>query len=338
MAEQVPNHPQYHATLIDFMSFVDGVQHHKDTSFTPQRLGQIRPPQLVRWMCLKVYGTPTPGPADRPTVRRSSSLEYYKKAISNYMPNKLMPWNALAQEGNPTRSVEVNNFIKAVKKKEVRKQGKASSARRPLEKSEFVDIQRYFRSRQDPHRRFRLPAFTKFQYNLIARNDDTANFETADLKAVPEFPFALQCRMCWSKNITEERDAPDQILLGAMDPDFCVLLGLGVYMENWMEHGNGINSRFLFSEDVDDATPNRIKNNIQTIIREAVNSPDFHRAKPGPLGTHSNQKFPSTFAHRNGCARDEVDCRGCWQNKKRTVDRYIDVVLQYTDAKVAAAL
>jgi len=61
---------------------------------------------------------PTPGPADQPTVGRSSLLEYYKKAISNYMPNKLMLWNALVQEGNPTLLVEVNNLIKAVKKKD----------------------------------------------------------------------------------------------------------------------------------------------------------------------------------------------------------------------------
>ena len=31
--------------------------------------------------------------------------------------------------------------------------------------------------------------------------------------------------MCWSKNVQEERDAPDQILLGAMDLCYCVLVG-----------------------------------------------------------------------------------------------------------------
>jgi len=77
MAEKIPNHPQYYATLINFLSFSDGVQHHKDLSFTPQKLGQIHP--QLRWMCSKHI------------VGRSSSLEYYKKVISNYMPNKLMP-------------------------------------------------------------------------------------------------------------------------------------------------------------------------------------------------------------------------------------------------------
>jgi hypothetical protein len=32
-----------------------------------------------------------------------------------------------------------------------------------------------------------------------------------------QFPFALLCQMCWSKNTLEERDASDQLLLGAAD-------------------------------------------------------------------------------------------------------------------------
>jgi hypothetical protein len=44
------------------------------------------------------------------------------------MPNKLASWNSLIRCGNPTRSIPVNELIKAVKKKEVRKQGKQSAA------------------------------------------------------------------------------------------------------------------------------------------------------------------------------------------------------------------
>jgi hypothetical protein len=39
------------------------------------------------------------------------------------MPNKLMPWNAFSGVENPKNSVEVNELIKKVKKKEVRHQG-----------------------------------------------------------------------------------------------------------------------------------------------------------------------------------------------------------------------
>jgi hypothetical protein len=79
-------------------------------------------------MCVKAHGTPEPGPDDNPTEARSSSLEFWKKAISSFMLNRLMAWNVLNDVGNPTKSIEVNDLIKAIKKKEVRKQGKASTA------------------------------------------------------------------------------------------------------------------------------------------------------------------------------------------------------------------
>jgi hypothetical protein len=53
--------------------------------------------------------------------------------------------------------------------------------------------------------------------------DDTANFKETDLKPNPRFDFTLLTKLIWAKNVMEERDAPDQILLGAMDPNcpFC---------------------------------------------------------------------------------------------------------------------
>ena len=40
-----------------------------------------------------------------------------------------MKWDAMLNVGNPTKSIEVNDVIQKVMKKEVRKQGKASTAR-----------------------------------------------------------------------------------------------------------------------------------------------------------------------------------------------------------------
>ena len=49
------------------------------------------------------------------------------------MPNKLMSWNALANSpvGNSTKSIAANNF-RIVEKKEIRRQGKLSQARKPF--------------------------------------------------------------------------------------------------------------------------------------------------------------------------------------------------------------
>jgi hypothetical protein len=218
------------------------------------------------------------------------------------MPNKLMAWNALAQTGNPTRSVEVNELIKAVKKAELRKQGNSSSARQSLEQSKYRGMLHILEAKDDFDCKYRTTTLAKFQYNMIARIDDSARFETDDLKENLDFPFTLLCKMCWSKNVLEERDAPDQILLGSMDTDFCVLMALAIYLEHWIEHGDGLQSRFLFSDDIDDGAPKRVKDNIQeTLRRDVFGSNAFVRVRPGLLGTHSLRKFASTFARRNGC-------------------------------------
>ena len=36
----------------------------------------------------------------------------------------------------------------------------------------------------------------------------------------------------WSKNVKEERECQKQIILGADNPDYCVLFGLGLHLES----------------------------------------------------------------------------------------------------------
>ncbi len=86
---------------------------------------------------LKAFGTPTPNVDAKPMCGRSSSLESYKKEISFFMPNILIGWNVQTKQGNPTKSVAVNNLIKKVKKYEVKELGVSSLARRPMEMEEL---------------------------------------------------------------------------------------------------------------------------------------------------------------------------------------------------------
>ena len=67
----------------------------------------------------------------------------------------------------------------------------------------------------------------------------------------------------------EERSCPDQILLGAMDPDFCVLLGLGCCLESRFStyQQNAAGRRFLFGTADDDDEPQRINERCQ-VVRE----------------------------------------------------------------------
>ena len=43
--------------------------------------------------------------------------------------------------------------------------------------------------------------------------------------------------MCWSKNVFEERDAADQIILAANDPSFCTHLALAIHLEYAIANG-----------------------------------------------------------------------------------------------------
>ena len=131
----------YRANLVACMNYTNGTTYQKTHTFTNDELFLLTPEHVYAFCANKVYGTPSPTAGiDKPTLGRSATIEFVKKAISFFMPNRLMPWNEQTRNGNPTRSTAVNDLIKAVKKQEVRKEGKKSSARRPMALAEFVSM------------------------------------------------------------------------------------------------------------------------------------------------------------------------------------------------------
>jgi hypothetical protein len=332
-------HHLYHGIIIDLFSFIHQQPYTKEKVFSADTLRDLRPCQIVQWMCKKVYGVTDPAPGDQPTHGRSASLEYYKKAISFYIPNQHHPWDVHNQTGNPTRAPEVNKLIQSIKQKEVRKQGSASQARRALDISEYRKIQSLLSATRSFESKHMVPTFTKLQYNLIARLDDISRLELDDLQQHDQFPFALACKICWSKNVREERDSPRQILLGAGDKDFCALLALSVYLESRPIRSEG---NFLFTDGVGEKVATQLKARVRSILdRDALKTEDFKNVNTNtrmPLGTHSFRKFPATYARLNNCTRDDVDVRGRWRPRQRVSDRYIDIEVPYADAKVAAVL
>jgi hypothetical protein len=330
------NNKAYKRYLTQFMSFRGGLLYGDEYEFTPEELAEITPNQLVQWMSVKVFGVANPGPEDHPTLGRSTSLEFYEKAISSFMPHRITPWNSITNFGNPTRSVEVNDLIKRVRKKEVRKQGKASQARRALEPEEFEQLIAIIEENAD-NNRYALSALNRFQFHMIARIDDTAKFYVEDLKANTQFDFTLLAKMCWSKNVQDERDAPDQIVMGAMDRRYCVLLGMAAHLETWIESGDGATNPFVFGFGGEE-DPLRNKAKAKHFLKAQVfSNPEFITG-PGEVGSHSIRKYAATYARRNGCPRDDTDGRGRWKKRKRQVDTYIEPTLPYPDARVAAVL
>jgi hypothetical protein len=82
-------------------------------------------------MRLKVYGAEFPSPDANPIATQHATIAFDKKAISFFMPNR-EKWSVTRTEGNPSQSKDVIDLLKAVKKKEVQKQGAKSMTRRPL--------------------------------------------------------------------------------------------------------------------------------------------------------------------------------------------------------------
>ena len=338
---------QYEPYLRRFMEWKDGRAYQRDHAFTNAQLFEIRPHQLVRYMCLLSYGTEEPGNDDHPTLRRSSGLAFFKKAVSFFMPNRNMQWNVETESGNPTMSVAVNDLIKTVKREEVRKRGKKSNAKRDMKRTEFRKSLRLLEIHPDYHRRWKTTCMKKFQFHIIARADDLSNLETADLREHEKFKtFALQTKVSWLKNVLEERDCPDQILLGANDPDFSVILGLACYLESrfaTQQEPRGIGTRYLFGEGDQDDEPLRINERYQRTLRENWKHPEMRELLAqvrGSIGSHSLRKFASTWPAEHGISQDDIEIRGRWKGGRngRTVNKYINVEQLPTDGKVAAVL
>jgi len=154
----------------------------------------------------------------------------------------------------------------------------------------------------------------KFQYNMMARLDDTTALKLVDLKNNPQYPFALQCQLSWSKNVYEERSALYQILLGSADHRYCVLLGLALYLELWIESGQGRHSNYVFAGP--NETPLQAKRACYNAMKAAFKAPDFLKVDElQKIGSHSIQKMSATCAKRNNCTQDEIETRGRWKQQ-----------------------
>ena len=84
------------------------------------------------------------------------------------MVNRLQGWDEVRQVGNPTRCAGINDLIKCDQKKELRKQGKASAAQRPLEQAEFEFTLGKLNEFPDTKRKYMVSAAAKFQFHMVA--------------------------------------------------------------------------------------------------------------------------------------------------------------------------
>jgi hypothetical protein len=113
-----------------------------------------------------------------------------------------------------------------------------------------------------------VPTICKFQFNLNARLDDTCHMKYDFINPCPQFPVAVLCNVRWSKSLLEERDCPDQIMMGAMDPHYCISLTLAIYLEMWLGSGDALLNPVMFGDyRVDQKTT---KTWVRKIIHDKV--------------------------------------------------------------------
>jgi hypothetical protein len=259
------------------------------------------------------------------------------------MPNRLHPWNEAAQMGNPTRSKEINDLIKRVKKKEVRNKGATSRARRPITETELIQVQTLLRVKPEHGSvtKYGIPGFVNFQIHMLSRIDCASQWVKMNFEPHDEYPhFAAKARLPWAKNVNEEGDAPWQIVLGAMNPVLCVFIGLAIWLEFYLGQSQGL-SPYVFAFSDDFRIPEggkKTKVFIQKALRKIYADDEFVAKKRGRLGSHSNRKYAGNRTRRSGGTKDDKDYRGRWKNRRRVSDVYGEHDLPYPDAKVAGFL
>jgi hypothetical protein len=328
-----PPPKSYKSTMCAFLSFkYPGEEFDKNAEIPQECLTNILPSDIVRFFNKKAYGKEVPLDGDSPTVCRSGTLLNYKKHLSCFMPRKNVQWDIIRAEGNPTKSLAVNEVIKEVKLHEVRKQGVASQARRPLEYDEFLSILHLIRTGKSVcYEKHLLGSILTTQWSTIGRIDDMMKLKLDDLKHNPQFPFSVKIQIYWSKNIREERDSPAQIILGSGDERVCALLNLALYLEVMAERDPTSLAEFLFGTTMTYSA-------IRDRLTEVFNSEEFKPMVCGKLGTHSFRKGAATYCSRCGKRKDHINLRGRWHSSAQQVDTYIDVECPYPDALIAACL
>jgi hypothetical protein len=182
----------------------------------------------------------------------------------------------------------------------VRKEGAPSQERRPATMGKMRQVHANFRENRwyGPIVKYGCPAFVNFQVHYIRRIDCTSQFMKENFQVHDLFPdLAGNVCLNWAKNVHEERDAPWQIMLGSMDPTFCVLLSLAIWLEFF--HGESpevaVANPYVFAFKSDDfcipeggnKTHNFVMDLLTKLFRGQGAGCTFKAEIMGLLGSHT---------------------------------------------------
>ena len=127
-----------------------------------------------------------------------------------------------------------------------------------------------------------------------------------------------------------------------MNSKHCVLLGLASWLEYFFEQGYDKQTEFAFGSDGEDC-PIRINARAANLLRTILGSEQFGELlaeaerEGSKKGTHSIRKYGASMCAKAGIANHMIKHCFCWKQKRQS-DTYIDLNLEWPDAKCAAAL
>lgn len=353
---------RYHRVLVYFMRYRDQVEYEFGHEFARDDLAAIVPNDLIRYFKFRLYGNPEADTDVEKPKCRSNAVKGWKKSISYFMPNSHMVWNEIANVGNPTKAKEISTLIGQVKRKEAARRGAPSKKRRALFKSEFEQSMENFAAMEEKKEEGLFAgAFFRFQLHMAARGDDTAKARLGDMQPFHQYlNYGITMKLCWSKNVTEERDVPTQLLVGAMDYRYCVLTSTALWLEHHF-HLNPHENEYMFSVygvhpdqfqiDMEgevnpekeqalkeEACVDYIKTQAYELLKEYFADTDFVPVDDGLKGIHSIRKLALDIVRGAGCSKDDGDHRARWKGSDRQQDEYTSTTIPYVDGKVAFAL
>ena len=166
---------------------------------------------------------------------------------------------------------------------------------------------RMLESSPDIQLRLFTASIFRLQYNMGGRIDDVSKALTENLcsnKDIEHNDLSLATKLPWSKNVSEYRQAPFQILVGASNAHYCVLLGLALWLE-WMIMNGLDDSEFVYAyKGTDD--PKAIKRDASNGTKKILKDPEFDVIRDDKKGTHSMRKFSATQAQKIMMHKDHV--------------------------------
>ena len=169
--------------------------------FTREQLPEVKPQHIHGWLAMKAFRKTNYSieNGDKPIHVGSSSLDYWKKTISFFMPNHSPHW--CNYQGNPTKHQMHRKLIDLVKLCEVRGECSDIKTKQALTIVELFKELEMLRDHGKETGDFKFcvkyPAMTLWQYHLIGSVDNVCHFGMSNPKGHGIFSFALKTKVQW---------------------------------------------------------------------------------------------------------------------------------------------